>query len=115
MGIGKGTLYSCGDRVFDHRLSEELSFDLRHAGRGPKRQDHGNRKPSRQPGNALAPFRIGVGIFPAVALATTGTVSVPAVIVGVIIGELIDRAEFYRELETDSPAREMAAALRAAR
>jgi hypothetical protein len=55
-------------------------------------------------GFVLAPLRIGVGIFPAVALATTGAVSPAAVMIGAIIGELIDRAEFYAGLRFLNPA-----------
>lgn len=61
---------------------------------------------------ALAPVRIGVGIFPAVALATTGTVSVPAVLLGAVIGELIDRAEFYAGLRFLNPASQIATDLK---
>jgi Fe-S-cluster-containing dehydrogenase component/DMSO reductase anchor subunit len=63
-------------------------------------------------GFVLAPLRIGVGIFPAVALATTGTVSVPAVLLGAIIGELIDRAEFYAGLRFLNPSIQIAADLK---
>jgi DMSO reductase anchor subunit/ferredoxin len=35
----------------------------------------------------------------------------PAIVAGVLIGELIDRGEYYEELQSDSPRREMNAAL----
>jgi hypothetical protein len=65
------------------------------------------------PGGAvLAPLRIGVGIFPALALATSGAVPVPAVLIGAIIGELIDRAEFYAGLRFLNPSHQIDSDLR---
>jgi Fe-S-cluster-containing dehydrogenase component len=63
-------------------------------------------------GFILAPLRIGVGIFPAFALAATGTVSVPAVLLGAIIGELVDRAEFYAGLRFLNPSHQIDSDLR---
>ena len=54
-------------------------------------------------GTLLAPVRIGVGIMPAFALAATGTVPVAAAMFGAVIGELIDRAEFYAGLRFLTP------------
>lgn len=58
-------------------------------------------------GALLAPVRIGVGILPALALATTGTVPVGTAIAGAVIGELIDRAEFYAGLRFLTPAHQI--------
>jgi DMSO reductase anchor subunit len=49
-------------------------------------------------GFLLAPIRLGVGLFPSFALAATGTVPVAVALFGAVIGELIDRAEFYAAL-----------------
>jgi DMSO reductase anchor subunit len=57
------------------------------------------------PGGAmLVPVRIGIGLLPAFALAASGEVPVAAVIIGAVIGELIDRAEFYAGLRFLTPA-----------
>ena len=58
-------------------------------------------------GFVLAPVRIGVGLFPAFALATTGVVAPSVVMIGAIVGELIDRAEFYAGLRFLTPARQI--------
>ena len=54
-------------------------------------------------GFLLAPIRLGVGLFPAFALAATGTVPVAAALFGALVGELIDRAEFYAALRFLTP------------
>jgi Fe-S-cluster-containing dehydrogenase component/DMSO reductase anchor subunit len=68
-------------------------------------------------GSILAPIRIGVGILPALALGTTGTVPVAVAMFGAVVGELIDRAEFYaclrfltptHQIETDLARRHVA-------
>jgi len=58
-------------------------------------------------GAALAPVRIGVGLFPAFALAATGTVPVAAAMFGAVIGEFIDRAEFYAALRFLTPTHQI--------
>jgi Fe-S-cluster-containing dehydrogenase component len=58
-------------------------------------------------GSILAPIRIGVGILPALALATTGTVPVAVAMFGAVIGELIDRAEFYAGLRFLTPTQQI--------
>jgi hypothetical protein len=55
----------------------------------------------------LAPVRIGVGILPALALAATGTVPVATAMFGAVIGELIDRAEFYAGLRFLTPTHQI--------
>ena len=60
------------------------------------------------PGGApLAPVRIGVGLFPAFALAATGTVPIEVAMFGAVIGELIDRAEFYAGLRFLTPTHQI--------
>ncbi len=60
------------------------------------------------PGGAvLAPVRIGVGILPALALAATDTVPIPVALFGAMVGELIDRAEFYAGLRFLTPGRQI--------
>ena len=57
------------------------------------------------PGGAmLVPVRIGIGLLPAFALAASGSVPVAVAMVGAMIGELIDRAEFYAGLRFLTPA-----------
>ncbi len=69
------------------------------------------RRPS--PGGALlAPVRVGVGLLPAFAMALTGTVSVPVVMLGAVVGELIDRAEFYAGLRFLNPTHQIDVDLR---
>ena len=58
-------------------------------------------------GFALAPVRIGIGLFPAFALAATGTVPVEVAMFGAVIGELIDRAEFYAGLRFLTPTHQI--------
>jgi DMSO reductase iron-sulfur subunit len=58
-------------------------------------------------GAALAPVRIGIGLLPAVALAATGTVPVAVAMFGAVIGELIDRAEFYVGLRFLTPTHQI--------
>jgi Fe-S-cluster-containing dehydrogenase component len=58
-------------------------------------------------GAALAPIRIGVGILPALALATTDAVPIAAAMFGAVVGELIDRAEFYARLEFLTPSHQI--------
>ena len=58
-------------------------------------------------GAALAPIRLGVGLFPAFALAATGTVPVAVAFFGAMIGELIDRAEFYAGLRFLTPTHQI--------
>jgi Fe-S-cluster-containing dehydrogenase component/DMSO reductase anchor subunit len=58
-------------------------------------------------GAALAPVRIGVGLLPALALAATGTVPVAVAMFGAVIGELIDRAEFYAGLRFLTPTHQI--------
>jgi Fe-S-cluster-containing dehydrogenase component/DMSO reductase anchor subunit len=58
-------------------------------------------------GSLLAPVRIGVGLLPAFALAATGTVSVPVAMIGAVVGELIDRAEFYAGLRFLTPSHQI--------
>jgi len=58
-------------------------------------------------GAALAPFRIGIGLFPAFALAATGTVPVVVAMFGAVIGEVIDRAEFYAGLRFLTPTHQI--------
>ena len=66
------------------------------------------RRERPSPGGALlAPVRIGVGIMPAFALAATGTVPVAAAMFGAVIGELIDRTEFYAALRFLTPTHQM--------
>ena len=60
------------------------------------------------PGGAvLAPLRIGIGLFPAFALAATGAVPVVVAMFGAVIGELIDRAEFYAGLRFLTPTHQI--------
>jgi len=54
-------------------------------------------------GFLLASIRLGVGLFPAFALAATGTVPVAVALFGAMVGELIDRAEFYAGLRFLTP------------
>jgi Fe-S-cluster-containing dehydrogenase component len=65
-----------------------------------------NKRP-RPGGNALAPIRIGVGLFPAIALAATGLIPAPVAMLGAAIGEFIDRAEFYANLRFLTPAHQI--------
>jgi len=58
-------------------------------------------------GSLLAPIRLGVGLFPAFALAATGTIPVAVAMFGAVIGELIDRAEFYAGLRFLTPTRQI--------
>ena len=58
-------------------------------------------------GTLLAPVRIGVGIMPAFALAATGAVPIAAAMFGAVIGELIDRAEFYAGLRFLTPTHQI--------
>jgi DMSO reductase anchor subunit len=58
-------------------------------------------------GTLVAPVRIGVGIMPAFALAGTGAVPVAAAMFGAVIGELIDRAEFYAGLRFLTPTHQI--------
>ena len=58
-------------------------------------------------GTLIAPVRIGVGIMPAFALAATGAVPVAAAMFGAVIGELIDRAEFYAALRFLTPTHQI--------
>ncbi len=58
-------------------------------------------------GSMLAPIRIGVGILPALALGTIGTVPVAAAMFGAVVGELIDRAEFYACLRFLTPTHQI--------
>ena len=58
-------------------------------------------------GAALGPFRIGIGLFPAFALAATGTVPIAVAMIGAVIGELIDRAEFYAGLRFLTPTHQI--------
>jgi Fe-S-cluster-containing dehydrogenase component len=62
-------------------------------------------------GMLLASVRIGVGILPALALAATGTLPVATAMVGAVIGELIDRAEFYANLRFLTPKHQIEADL----
>ena len=62
-------------------------------------------------GALLAPIRIGVGLFPAFALAATGTVPIAVALFGAVIGELIDRAEFYAALQFLTPTHQIDADL----
>lgn len=60
------------------------------------------------PGGALfAPVRIGIGLLPAFAIAASSEVPVAVAIVGAIIGELIDRAEFYAGLRFLTPTHQI--------
>lgn len=58
-------------------------------------------------GSALAPVRIGVGLFPAFALVATGIVPVEVAMFGAVLGELIDRAEFYAGLSFLTPTHQI--------
>ena len=58
-------------------------------------------------GVVLAPIRIGVGILPPLALGITGAVSVEVAMFGAVIGELIDRAEFYACLRFLTPSHQI--------
>jgi DMSO reductase iron-sulfur subunit len=58
-------------------------------------------------GSLLAPIRIGVGILPALALGITGAVSVEVAMFGAVLGELIDRAEFYACLRFQTPTHQI--------
>jgi len=58
-------------------------------------------------GTLLASVRIGVGIMPAFALAATGTVPIAVAMFGAVIGELIDRAEFYAGLRFLTPTHQI--------
>jgi Fe-S-cluster-containing dehydrogenase component len=58
-------------------------------------------------GMLLAPVRLGVGILPALALAATGEVPVATAMFGAVIGELIDRAEFYAALRFLTPTHQI--------
>jgi len=58
-------------------------------------------------GALLAPIRIGVGLFPAFALAATGTVPIVVAMFGAVVGELIDRAEFYAALRFLTPTHQI--------
>jgi len=58
-------------------------------------------------GFLLAPIRLGVGIFPAFALAATGAVPVAVAMFGAVVGELIDRAEFYAGLRFLTPTHQI--------
>jgi Fe-S-cluster-containing dehydrogenase component/DMSO reductase anchor subunit len=63
-------------------------------------------------GLLLAPIRLGVGIFPAFALAATGAVPVAVALFGAMVGELIDRAEFYAGLRFLTPSSQIATDLK---
>jgi Fe-S-cluster-containing dehydrogenase component len=54
-------------------------------------------------GKLLAPVRIGVGLFPALAFALSPDFPIAWAIAGAFIGELIDRAEFYAALRFLTP------------
>jgi hypothetical protein len=58
-------------------------------------------------GALLAPIRIGVGLIPAFALAATATVPIAVALFGAVIGELIDRAEFYAALQFLTPTHQI--------
>jgi DMSO reductase anchor subunit len=58
-------------------------------------------------GSLLAPIRLGVGLFPAFALAATGTVPIAVAMLGALMGELIDRAEFYAGLRFMTPTHQI--------
>ena len=58
-------------------------------------------------GSWLAPIRIGVGLLPALSLAVTGAVAISAALIGAVIGELIDRAEFYASLRFLTPTHQI--------
>ena len=58
-------------------------------------------------GKLLAPVRLGVGILPALALAATGAVPVATAMFGAVIGEWIDRAEFYAGLRFLTPTHQI--------
>jgi hypothetical protein len=62
-------------------------------------------------GNLLAPIRIGVGLLPALALAATGDIPIATAMIGALIGELIDRAEFYAGLRFLTPTHQIDADL----
>jgi Fe-S-cluster-containing dehydrogenase component/DMSO reductase anchor subunit len=59
-------------------------------------------------GFLLAPIRLGVGLFPAFALAATGSVPIAVALFGAMVGELIDRAEFYAALRFLTPTHQIA-------
>ncbi len=53
-------------------------------------------------------LRIGIGFtLPAALIILTGQLEHPLVLISLGIGELIDRLEFYRELEISTPAKQM--------
>ena len=52
--------------------------------------------------------------MPALALAATGDISIAAAMVGAVIGELIDRAEFYAGLSFLTPTHQIDVDLRGA-
>ena len=54
-------------------------------------------------GRLFAPIRIGVGLFPALVFAISSDFPIAWTIVGAVIGELIDRAEFYAALRFLTP------------
>jgi DMSO reductase anchor subunit len=58
-------------------------------------------------GFILGAMRIGIGLFPAIALAATGTVPIAVALFGAMVGELIDRAEFYAALRFLTPSRQI--------
>jgi hypothetical protein len=58
-------------------------------------------------GAFLAPIRIGVGLLPAMTLAATSGFPVATAMIGALIGELIDRAEFYAGLRFLTPNRQI--------
>jgi hypothetical protein len=60
----------------------------------------------------LTAARIGFGLLlPPLLWLIDFQALLPAIVAGAIIGELIDRGEYYEELESESPRREMDAAL----
>ena len=54
-------------------------------------------------GVLLAPVRIGIGLLPAFVFALSGDFPIAWTIVGALIGEIIDRAEFYAALRFLTP------------
>ncbi|MCK5619540.1 MAG: dimethyl sulfoxide reductase anchor subunit, partial [Candidatus Krumholzibacteria bacterium] len=71
-------------------------------------------KLNRDSGPWLTRGRVLIGVAVPLAMWSTGSPALyPAVVAGVLVGELIDRCEFYGELDAPAPSRQMASDLAA--
>jgi hypothetical protein len=60
------------------------------------------------PGNrALSAVRIGVGLLAPMVVWASGVGSIPLLLAGPLLGEILDRAQFYEELDFLTPQRQI--------